>query len=169
MSSCEALTSRSTETYVVSDIGSRVVDDVVGHTRQSIPNTRTTTFVLRGAFDLESCTSDSPPGKLSNSEAPQCTLDIPEVFRERPRLVFWYQWYLLTGWERAVVDRWWRNQRARRNRRWLADRSGFGDFYWANEQVPHVFEIQGQLDHRSSGTWSCRAIESNRCRYGRVY
>jgi hypothetical protein len=45
---------------------------MVGHTRQGIPNTRTTTFVLRGAFDLESCAGDSPPGECqSDSGAPQ--------------------------------------------------------------------------------------------------
>jgi hypothetical protein len=55
------------KTYVIRYIGRRIVHNVVGHTRQRIPNTRTTTFVLCSAFDLESCTSNSPPEEVSES------------------------------------------------------------------------------------------------------
>jgi hypothetical protein len=57
-------TPRSVWTHVVGYIGGGVIDDVVRHTGQSIPNTGTTTFVLCCTFDLESSTGDSPPNEL---------------------------------------------------------------------------------------------------------
>ena len=88
--------------------------------------------------------------------------DIPKVFRERPRFILRHKWHLLTRRERAVKDRRRRNQRARWNGRWLIDRGRFGDRNRANEQVPHILEVQVQLDHRSSGAWGCRTVESSR-------
>ena len=160
MSICNLLVSHSTGTHIVSNISRRVIHDVIRHPRQCIPTTRPTAFIFRGAFDLESRASDSPPAQCQPLEHSEllCNTDIPEVFRERPRLVLRHERHLLASWERAVIDRRRWNQRTRRNKRRLVDGGCLGDFYGANEQVPDVLEAKAQLEHRRGRTRSCRAV-----------
>lgn len=91
-----------------------------GSVREDIPDGRSSPFCLHGAFSLI----------RSRCNAPE------EALGEFPALILSYLGDLVTGWERRVVKRWWRDQFARGDRRGLHGGIDVRRLYRTDEEVP---------------------------------